>query len=1131
MENNFHVSKRVSEVANPFRLLVESISDYAIFLVSNDYQILSWHAGSQALFGYSSVETLDQPLAELFASNEGYPKLFEQAHDRNGEVVAVQSRFRHKNGTIFPAQVTIRSTPDRNSYVTTIQPIEDANVSSLEKRHAALWETYFAGISDGVVIVGYDRSVIEANQRFADMLGYSLEEVKQLHVWDWDAIHNSKEIVETKFPETVEKTLIIETNFRRKDGSTFPVEITCHAIPWDNQSPPLCICRDISARKQAEQLRRREQEDLQRMFDVLPDGLFINNNDRITYCNPRFLELVGATSPDQVLGRSPLEFFHNEFQDIVRERIHQLMVECKPVPPLEEKLLRLDGSYVWVETTPSRTIFRSEPVIMVVLHDLTEQRKLELSQRENQARLRLMFEAIKEYAIYMMDKDGLVSDWNVSAQRMSGYSSEEIIGKHYSTFFTKKDIERKIPHKELEHTSKNSWVSSSGWRERKDGSRFWADGVLNALYDENGELKGYCKIARNSTERRTMEVLLRSVLDSALDGIIGINEKGVIEFYNTSAERMFGFTKEEAIGNNINILMPEPHHSNHDGYLQNYLQTGIAQVVGEVREVPAQRKDGSVFPLQITVTEFQSEMDGLRHFTGVVRDITEEKKLAAERDRLLEILHATPDFVGMADLQGNLIFLNNSARKFWGFSEEEDITTYNIKDFHPPETNNLLREIAFPRALEFGSWLGETVLRKHNGEKFPASQLILCHRHPDNSLYLSAVIRDLTQQKKMEEQLRESQKLEAIGRLAGGVAHDFNNLLTIIIGYTEMLLSNSDQRPQSEKSILESILNAGNRATRLTQQLLAFGRKQILSPKVIHPNHLIQELEPTLRLSLSGSNIKLVCHAPSDTWTVLLDPNQLESVINHLMNNARDAMPNGGTLGISIANVRLDGDRLTIRPDDEVDSKCYVQIAISDTGKGMSDETQSRLFEPFFTTKEFGHGFGLGLAVVDGIIRQSGGFMQVESKIDKGSIFKIYLPAYQTQDHEKQSQGRTPSKTMLLVETNEGVRRVTQLSLTRQGYEVLEASSGVEAIRTVSQSDAPIHLLITNTQLPTMSGQKLAEILRRNHPHLKTLYVTDHDGRSVDQQELDKEHARMIQKPYTPLIITRTVREILGEQE
>jgi two-component system, cell cycle sensor histidine kinase and response regulator CckA len=390
-----------------------------------------------------------------------------------------------------------------------------------------------------------------------------------------------------------------------------------------------------------------------------------------------------------------------------------------------------------------------------------------------------------------------------------------------------------------------------------------------------------------------------------------------------------------------------------------------------------------------------------------------------------------------------------------------------------------------------------------------------------------AIVRDVTGRRQLEEQLRQSQKMESVGMLAGGVAHDFNNLLTIISGYSQLIM-NALQPGDPNHYAAEQILKAGERAATLTQQLLAFSRRQVLQPRVLDLNKLVTALSTMLR-RLIGEDIDLQLVLRPDLGMVSADPGQIEQVLMNLVVNARDAMPKGGTVTIETANVELDesytGRHLVVKPGP------YAQIAVSDNGGGMDEATQARLFEPFFTTKGVGRGTGLGLSTVFGIVKQSGGNVDVYSVPNRGTSVKVYLPRIeQPATVEAESRRRhvaSGSETVLLVEDDEMVRHLVSETLVRAGYKVMDTSDPLEARRLSHSYQGPIHLLITDVVMPKVSGRELAEELRARRNGMKVLYMSGYTDNAIVNTGILRKEVAFLQKPFTPAALTEKVREVL----
>jgi two-component system cell cycle sensor histidine kinase/response regulator CckA len=532
---------------------------------------------------------------------------------------------------------------------------------------------------------------------------------------------------------------------------------------------------------------------------------------------------------------------------------------------------------------------------------------------------------------------------------------------------------------------------------------------------------------------------------------------------------------------------------------------------------------------------FDGSVSPLSHDSAlwIARDTTERKHAeealrgSEERYRLLFELNPQPMWVYD---QETLTFLavNEAAVKHYGYSREEFLAM-TINDIRPPEeVPTFLEFLAEPAAgpAEAGTWKH----RKKDGSTLDVE--ITSHRLTFSGRPSELVlVNDITERKQIEEQLRQSQKMEAVGKLAGGVAHDFNNLLTAITGYSELSLRRLSLEEPLHRNISE-IKKAGERAAGLTRQLLAFSRKQVLQPKVLDLNQVVLETNRLLQ-RLIGEDIELLTKAKADLGKVKADPGQIEQVLMNLAVNARDAMPNGGALVIETANVYLDENYASRHPS--VEPGWYVMLAVSDTGCGMDAETRERIFEPFFTTKEVGKGTGLGLSTVYGIVKQSGGNIWVYSEVGLGTAFKIYLPRADKPEENEASDEMTSSdteilkgtETVLLVEDEEMVRVMTREILLESGYHILEARNGNEALSVSERYQGPIHLLLTDVVMPQMGGRELAERLSKCRPEMRVLYMSGYTDDAIVRHGVLEEAMAFIQKPFAPDALGRKVREML----
>jgi signal transduction histidine kinase/CheY-like chemotaxis protein len=434
-----------------------------------------------------------------------------------------------------------------------------------------------------------------------------------------------------------------------------------------------------------------------------------------------------------------------------------------------------------------------------------------------------------------------------------------------------------------------------------------------------------------------------------------------------------------------------------------------------------------------------------------------------------------------------------------------------------------------------GQTLFETVNVTKDGKRIPVE--VNAHIFDvDGAPALLSSVRDISERTaaeaaraKLEAELRQAQKLESVGRLAGGVAHDFNNLLTVINGYAGLILHGLNSLDPLH-SYAEEIGNAGARAASLTKQLLAFSRKQVIEPKLLDLNSTIRDAMPMLQ-RLIGEDIALSTRLGDGLGQVVADPDQIHQVLMNLAVNARDAMPDGGTLAVETANAEL-GENDADRRQDAVPGR-YVAMSVTDTGHGMEDAVRQRVFEPFFTTKEFGKGTGLGLSTVYGIVRQSGGWIDLRSEVGVGTSFQVYLPRMDgPPEPERKPAGESKQKgseTILLVEDQDAVRTFTIAALKRYGYRVVEASDGEEAIAVAGQYPGRIHLLLTDVVLPGMNGRELSERLKASHPDLKVLFVSGYTADVIAHRGVLDHGLSFLHKPYSPRELAAKVRELLGD--
>jgi two-component system cell cycle sensor histidine kinase/response regulator CckA len=614
---------------------------------------------------------------------------------------------------------------------------------------------------------------------------------------------------------------------------------------------------------------------------------------------------------------------------------------------------------------------------------------------------------------------------------------------------------------------------------------------------------------------RESEERFRAVFDSAPSAIYVKDLDGRHLFVNRATADLFGVPAAEWIEKRSRELLP-PHIAD--------LCEASDRAVLATREPVEERhtarlpdgREATVLATHILLRDAGGTPYGI---CGILRDIT--ALVAAQREFERLWVHA-PEPLCVAGFDGHFKRVNPAWSRLLGWSAEELTARPWVDLVHP---DDLTRTLDACRDLGAGRSVHRFVNRYRckSGEYrwFSWESIPL----PDERV-MFGFVRDVTEERRLEEQFRQSQKMEAIGQLASGVAHDFNNLLTVINGYTEMLLAAMPAADQNRDQMTQ-VLEAGQRATELTSQLLAFSRKAIVEPKVLDVNHVVESSARMLR-RLIGEDVRLdtsLAHVPP----IKIDPGQLEQVFMNLAVNARDAMPGGGRL--LIATEVVDHTDVLPTASGEVGPGRYVRVSVTDTGAGMPPEVLTRIFEPFFTTKGPGRGTGLGLATVYGIVRQAGGAITVESEPRRGTTFRILLPVVKEAATGPKSAVITVAprgtETVLIAEDEDGVRDVAAAMLAMQGYQVLVAETGADAVRIASDHPDPIHVLLTDVVMPDLGGRALAEAVRSLRPGIRVLYMSGYTDDAVIRSGVEAARDRFIQKPFTPLSLARRVREVL----
>ena len=711
------------------------------------------------------------------------------------------------------------------------------------------------------------------------------------------------------------------------------------------------------------------------------------------------------------------------------------------------------------------------------------------------------------------------------------------------------------------------------------GLLFWATARLRAEHRQAQQESAWAKAAEvallQSQERN------RAIVDTALDGVITIDSTGIVTDWNAQATAIFGWSREEALGQALSkTIIPERDRQSHEHGLREFLQTGAGAILNRRIEIVARHRDGREVPVELAVSP--AKIGDTYIFSAFIRDITERRRaegrlaslyavtrILAEATTLEEAIPKIIQAIGESlewdlgvfwrvdkatgmlrcldqwkapSVQADPFTLDTWQRVFtrgeglpgciWTSGKSAWVTDVAMDvDF---TRGAQARQVGFHGALGFPILVGNEI----EGVIELFSRQV---RQPDDELL--RMVEDIGLKigqfgerartegvlRETEAQLRQAQKMEAVGRLAGGMAHDFNNLLTVIRGYSELFLGRLGPTDDMRKD-MEEVKKAADRASGLTRQLLAFSRRQFIAAKVLDLNALVANMDGMLRRLIGEDIVELSAELDSSAGAIKADPGQIEQVIMNLVVNAHDAMPQGGRLTIETRNVTIGEevrlDAVGVAPGS------YVLLAVCDTGHGMDAETRSHLFEPFYTTKEKGKGTGLGLSTVYGIVKQSGGSITVESAPGRGTTFRIYFPRFEQEvpgavagvEAIDPARGR---ETILLVEDEPSVRGLVHETLRLHGYTVLEARHGIEALLTSAKYVGPIHLLLTDVVMPQMSGPEVAEKILTVRPGIKVLYMSGYPDHPVFDQGGVSRQTGFLPKPFSPHVLAQKVREVL----
>src|SRR5690242_15191119 len=757
-------------------------------------------------------------------------------------------------------------------------------------------------------------------------------------------------------------------------------------------------------------------------------------------------------------------------------------------------------------------------------------------------RLELLVDAVTDYAVYLVDRDGVIRTWNAGAERIKGYRAAEAIGQNFSLFFTPEDQAAGLPHEILLRAARTGRAEQEGWRIRKDGGRFWASSVMHAVADARGRAVGFAEITPDMTERREAQqalyeserrfrLLVQAVKDCA---IYMLDPSGIIVNWNFGAERLKGYSAAEIVGQHFSKFYTREDRM--AGLPARVLETARHEGHYEA-EGWRVRKDGGRFWAAVEVDAIRDENNQLVGFAKVTRDITErqvaQQTLRETARQFRTLIGGVTDYaLFMLDPNGLVVNWNPGAERIKGYSADE-IIGHHFSRFYTDRDRAAGKPArALQTAAQEGRFEAEGWRVRKDGTLFWANAIIDRITDEHGALIgFAKITRDITERRNAQLALQEAQaqraqaqKMEALGQLTGGVAHDFNNLLMIVGVHLQSLkkLLGDDERG---RRAAEAIELATKRGATLTRQLLTFSRRQTFHPTMSNLSERIDAFRNMLTTSL-GASARLVTDIPGETWPVLIDTSEFELALVNLALNARDALPaQAGVITVSAENVQLTPQQTPAHLQGE-----FVALSIADNGSGIAPDILPLVFDPFFTTKGPSKGSGLGLSQVYGFAHQSGGTITISSELGRGTCVTLYLPranaAKPAQREREAGLEKLQGGTALLVEDNPEVAKVTEQMIEQLGYRVQRAGSAKEALELAEGT--PFDLVISDIVMAgSMDGIGLARALRQRRPDLPVVLVTGFAG-SVTEAELE---FTMLRKPFEISDLSRTMAKAVAEAQ
>ncbi len=1131
-----------SENAEKYRSLVENLRD-VIYELDSQGVVLYISPAIRDMLGYDSSDLLGKNFIEM-AHNDDRPGLAEWFSDlRQGKEIPSEYRVSDKSGDLRWARTQSRPIVEDGLFkgargilldVTAQRRAEEALRKS-EKKYRLVVDN----MADVITILDLNLRFTYVSPSVIRLRGYTAEEV-MAQTLEQILTPESLQVVARVFEEEMKweasgtadlgRTRILELEEYKKDGST--VWLENHLSLFRDEKKKLAgimaLSHDITERKRAEEKLRESEKSYRDLFENANEAIFVAQGGKLVFFNPRTVMMSGYSAEE--LGSRPyIEFIHPDDRDmVIRRRVRRMKGEELP-PIYDFRIIHKDGDTRWVKLNAVAINWKGRPATLNFQSDITERKEAEKALRASEEWFRKIFEEAHQVGIVITSPSLVFEKANPAFCRLMGYSADELRSMTFADITHPDHLQQDMENVKKVGRGEIPFYQIEKQYINKSGKVLWGNLIVSSIRDEHDALLNYLSMVIDITEqKKAAELLLEAnnkyqeLAESISDVFFAMDKNLRYTYWNQASEKLTGIPAEKALGKSLLEIFPdnEARKQTKDMYLVtietkkpqhltvNY--PGDELIVHDISSYPT--KEG---------------------VSVIVKDITGRKRaeraLKENEAKMRSILDNIGIGVALISPKMEILELNRRMRE-WFPAIDPGQRPICHRAFNDPPREEVCVYCPTRETLQDGLVHEATV-------QTPQAGLVRNYRIVASPIFNALgevaeaieMVEDITEKLSLESQIRQAQKMEAVGRLAGGVAHDFNNMLGVILGNVEMALGKVDPAQPLHEDLME-IMKAARRSAAIIRQLLAFARKQTIAPQFLDLNEIVEGMLKMLR-RLIGEDIDLVWLPDSGLWPVKMDPTQIEQILANLCVNTRDAIAQVGQVTIETRNAVLDQAYCADHPGFVPGE--YALLAVSDDGCGMDKETLEQIFEPFFTTKGVGQGTGLGLATVYGIVKQNNGFINVYSEPGKGTTFKVYLPRQTGQGVEAQeeSEGTQPlsrGETVLVVEDEVSLLKLAGEILAKLGYRVLSAGAPGEALRLVEEYTGEIHLLMTDVILPEMNGRDLAEQIKKIRPTMKCLFMSGYTADVIAHRGMLDEGVQFIPKPFSVRDLAVKVRKVLG---